>query len=533
MEKKRSPQKRATKKRPSKRKGGERKKNFEARGLLILLVTLLFFLSAFSFVKDAPNLNWLGFLGYWSAYFSMYLFGFASFLFPIYFSYIGIKYISEKKLNNFVFKTLSFLVLLISVSFLLSIYADSFPHLMHAYNKKIFTQQLYNYSPYPHVENRFYLGGPIFYYIYKDLPFLNLKNILSTTGCVLIFSSSTLISFLLFTNINIISMTKKSLFKKAKSKKLKKKKKNLFKRFLIFIFDRLSKMREKRKLKKKIPLTQIKIKEPIPIIRTDTMIKSNTKNIKEKDVRINTKIQDLEYKKPTFLDKLKSPYHLPSLELLTDPAKIDHPTIKKELKKQAEILEETLKNFGIITKVGEINCGPTITSFEVHPSIGVKVQKIKSLESDIALNLQAKSIRIIAPIPGKAAVGVEVPSLYPQEVSLKEMIINYQNGDSQKLIPILLGKTVNGENINADLTKMPHLLIAGATGSGKSVCINTLVISIIMNISPDEVKLLMVDPKKVELTQYSNLPHMIAPVITEAHGAYAALQWLVKEMHSR
>jgi len=224
---------------------------------------------------------------------------------------------------------------------------------------------------------------------------------------------------------------------------------------------------------------------------------------------------------------------LPSFDLLTDPAKIDHPTIKKELKKQAEVLEETLKNFGIIARVGEINCGPTITSFEVHPSIGVKVQKIKSLEKDIALNLQAKSIRIIAPIPGKAAVGIEVPSLYPQEVSLKEMIINYQNESTHKSIPILLGKTVTGECVNADLTKMPHLLIAGATGSGKSVCINTLVMSILMNSSPEDVKLLMVDPKKVELTQYSNLPHMLAPVITEAHGAYAALQWLVKEMNSR
>lgn len=210
--------KRSTKKGPSKKKV-KKKKNFEARGLLILSLTLLFFLSVFSFVKDSPNLNWLGFLGYWIAYFSMYLFGFASFLFPIYFSYLGIKYISDKKLDGFVFKTMSFLALLISVSFLLSIYADSFPHLMSAYNKKIFSDQIYQYKPHPHVINRYYLGGPIFYYLYKDLPYFNLKNILSTTGSALIFSSSTMISFLLFTGINVISKTKKSFLKKSKKKK--------------------------------------------------------------------------------------------------------------------------------------------------------------------------------------------------------------------------------------------------------------------------------------------------------------------------
>jgi S-DNA-T family DNA segregation ATPase FtsK/SpoIIIE len=162
------------------------------------------------------------------------------------------------------------------------------------------------------------------------------------------------------------------------------------------------------------------------------------------------------------------------------------------------------------------------------------VQKIKALENDIALNMQAKSIRIVAPIPGKAAVGIEVPALHPQEVSFKDMLLHYAQKGGRKLsIPILLGKAINGEWVFADLAKMPHCLVAGATGSGKSVCINTIVMSLLMNARPDEIKLLMIDPKKVELTQYSRLPHMIAPVITEPHGAYAALQWLVKEMQVR
>jgi S-DNA-T family DNA segregation ATPase FtsK/SpoIIIE len=226
-------------------------------------------------------------------------------------------------------------------------------------------------------------------------------------------------------------------------------------------------------------------------------------------------------------------YKLPPPSLLTDAKKNDQGSLKKDLQQQAQILEETLLSFGIEAKVGQIYCGPTITSFEVHPAVGVKVQKIKALESDIALNLQAKSIRIIAPIPGKAAVGIEIPSPRPQEVSFKEMLIEYQQQGKKLQIPAFLGKTVSGEDVIADLVKMPHCIIAGATGSGKSVCINTVVMSILMTAKPDEIKLLMVDPKKVELTAYSQLPHMLSPVITEPAQAFAALNWLVKEMERR
>jgi S-DNA-T family DNA segregation ATPase FtsK/SpoIIIE len=226
-------------------------------------------------------------------------------------------------------------------------------------------------------------------------------------------------------------------------------------------------------------------------------------------------------------------YTLPPPSLLTEVAPLDQSSLKSDLKRQAKILEETLLSFGIEAKVGDIHCGPTITSFEVHPAVGVKVQKIKALENDIALNLQAKSIRIIAPIPGKAAVGIEVPNPYPQEVSFRDLLEIYLGQRKNAHIPLLLGKIVNGDDMWADLTKMPHLIIAGATGSGKSVCINTIVMSIVMNARPDEIKLVMIDPKKVELTAYTHLPHMLAPVITEPGGACAALSWLVKEMERR
>jgi S-DNA-T family DNA segregation ATPase FtsK/SpoIIIE len=226
-------------------------------------------------------------------------------------------------------------------------------------------------------------------------------------------------------------------------------------------------------------------------------------------------------------------YQIPNPSLLTNAKKIDQSSLKQNLRRQAEVLEETMTSFGIEAKVGQINCGPTITSFEVHPAIGVKVQKIKTLENDIALNMEAKSIRIIAPIPGKAAVGIEVPNPQPQEVGFKEMLMAYQQGSAKFRIPILLGKAVNGDYVMSDLAKMPHCIIAGATGSGKSVCINTIVMSILLNAKPDEIRLVMVDPKKVELTPYTRLPHMLAPVITEPQGACAALRWLVKEMENR
>jgi S-DNA-T family DNA segregation ATPase FtsK/SpoIIIE len=266
--------------------------------------------------------------------------------------------------------------------------------------------------------------------------------------------------------------------------------------------------------------------------------KTNKEKDKERDKELDKEpsikqCRDVALKAQSVYNGDFTSYRLPPLSLLTTPKKSDHSSLKKDLRRKAEVLEETLLSFGIEAKVGQINCGPTITSFEVHPAIGVKVQKIKTLENDIALNMEAKSIRIIAPIPGKAAVGIEVPNAQPEEVGFKDMLAAYQQEGRKFHIPILLGKAVNGDFVMSDLAKMPHCIIAGATGSGKSVCINTIVMSIVMNARPDEIKLLMVDPKKVELTSYTRLPHMLSPVITEPQGAYSAMLWLVKEMERR
>lgn len=489
--------------------------NPDAQALFLISVGFLGLLSLWSFSFLQPDENWLGYLGYLAALSGESLFGLGSYLIPIYCIFLGVKLLRGEKL--FHSDHIYFAILLSCVCMLFTVFAESYPEKARAWSGKVVSETLAMNYPYPRTLIRFYMGGFPFYYLFADLPGIHLQRTLSSVGTTLIFFSLGLVSFLLLTRVRVVPNTKAfwaasrsfltwlSKMKKTEAPKYTGLKINNLpepKKKLVEIIKPVEKAPKPIVVKKEI--VQPKKEAPPPVPTKSLMVRSDTS------------------------------YKLPPPSLLSDPSrKVDQPTLKKDLMHQAAVLEETLKSFGIEAKVGEINSGPTITSFEVHPSIGVKVQKIKALENDIALNMQAKSIRIVAPIPGKAAVGVEVPALHPQEVSFKEMLLHYQQKSRKLTVPILLGKAINGEWVFADLAKMPHCLIAGATGSGKSVCINTVVMSILMNARPDEVKLLMVDPKKVELTQYSRLPHMIAPVITEPHGAYAALQWLVKEMQVR
>jgi S-DNA-T family DNA segregation ATPase FtsK/SpoIIIE len=503
--------------------------NPDAQGLFFSAIGFLFFLSLWSFSFLHPQANWLGFLGYIIALGTESLFGLGAYLIPAYLIFLGVRLLATRQINHK--DHIYFFILLSSTCMLLSVFAESYPDKAKLWDGHVISETLSMKVPYPRTLIRFYLGGFPFYYLYSDLPFIHLQRVLSPIGTTLIFFNLALISFLLLTQVKVISNAK-ALWQMTLSliNWLKPQKKPSLppqpsaKTFSGLKINNLPPTEPKKKL------TEILKQEPKPKPIVNTEPPPPKKEIitpkKEKEmIPIPTK---------SLMVKADGSYKLPSPALLANPSqKIDQPTLKKDLMHQAGVLEETLKSFGIEAKVGEINSGPTITSFEVHPSIGVKVQKIKALENDIALNMQAKSIRIVAPIPGKAAVGVEVPALHPQEVSFKEMLLHYQQKGRKMTIPVLLGKAINGEWVSVDMAKMPHCLVAGATGSGKSVCINTIVMSILMNARPDEVKLLMVDPKKVELTQYSRLPHMIAPVITEPHGAYAALQWLVKEMQVR
>lgn len=222
-------------------------------------------------------------------------------------------------------------------------------------------------------------------------------------------------------------------------------------------------------------------------------------------------------------------YELPPMKMLKD-AEVSEKVSNDEVLKQGRILEETLNNFGVKAKVSKIRIGPAVTQFEIQPDIGVKVSKIINLQNDIALSLAAKDLRIEAPIPGKSAVGIEVPNSVVSMVTLRE-VVKRRNTDNP--LEVALGKDISGAPITAELNKMPHLLVAGSTGSGKSVCINGIIISILMNAKPHEVKLMMIDPKMVELNGYNGIPHLLSPVVTNPQKANDALNRIVSEMERR
>ncbi|SHI71024.1 DNA translocase FtsK [Dethiosulfatibacter aminovorans DSM 17477] len=228
-------------------------------------------------------------------------------------------------------------------------------------------------------------------------------------------------------------------------------------------------------------------------------------------------------------------YKLPPLEFLMENRRENIKNEKQEAIESADILLNTLNNFGIDCKLVQINRGPTITRYELQPAPGVKVSKITNLSKDIALSLATSDLRIEAPIPGKAAIGIEVPNSNKSNVFLKELIdsAEYRERENDKSIPFTVGKDIAGKNVIADITSMPHLLIAGATGSGKSVCINSLLISILYNAKPNDVKLILVDPKVVELNVYNGIPHLLIPVVTDPRKAANALNWAVQEMTNR
>ena len=206
---------------------------------------------------------------------------------------------------------------------------------------------------------------------------------------------------------------------------------------------------------------------------------------------------------------------------------------KKELLENADKLEKTLLSFGVEAKILEVTKGPSVTRFELQPKAGIKVSKIVNLSDDIALGLAAKGVRIEAPIPGKSAIGIEVPNKEQTPVFFREILESNEFKNNNYKVACALGKDITGKCIVTDISKMPHVLIAGATGSGKSVCINTLIVSILYKYSPEDVKLLMVDPKVVELSVYNGIPHLLIPVVTDPKKAAAALNWAVNEMTRR
>lgn len=226
-------------------------------------------------------------------------------------------------------------------------------------------------------------------------------------------------------------------------------------------------------------------------------------------------------------------YKMPSVDILKVAEQKSTSDISNELKENATLLVDTLSSFGVSATVTDISRGPTVTRYELKPAAGVRISKITNLSDDIALNLAATNVRIEAPIPGKAAVGIEIPNTVSNIVSMRELIDTPDFSAQKSILSAGLGKDIAGNNVYCDLAKMPHLLIAGTTGSGKSVCMNSIIVSILYRATPEQVKLLMIDPKKVEFSKYENIPHLLVPVVTDPRKASGALGWAVSEMLKR
>ena len=261
--------------------------------------------------------------------------------------------------------------------------------------------------------------------------------------------------------------------------------------------------------------------EPVPVKK----VKMSAKDMEQEIQGVENSIASGEKKK-------KKKYKYPPLSLLKRGGKGGGES-DSQLRQTARKLEETLQNFGVNVTVTNISCGPSVTRYEIQPEQGVKVSKIVGLTDDIKLNLAAADIRIEAPIPGKAAVGIEVPNKEQSTVMLRDLLETSEFQSAESKLSFAAGRDLGGRAVVADIAKMPHLLVAGATGSGKSVCMNTLIMSIIYKASPDEVKLIMVDPKVVELSVYNGIPHLMIPVVTDPKKAAGALNWAVAEMTRR
>jgi len=276
-------------------------------------------------------------------------------------------------------------------------------------------------------------------------------------------------------------------------------------------------------------------------VKDEPVIESEPEPVVEKTTRkTRSSIEEIEKAVDNVANEIiaeqmekEKPYVFPPLSLLKPGDNKRSGNTQAQLRETALKLEQTLKTFGVNVTVTDISCGPSVTRYEIQPEMGVKVSKIVNLADDIKLNLAAADIRIEAPIPGKAAVGIEVPNAENVTVAFRDLLESSEFKNSQSKITFAVGKDISGQTKVADIAKMPHMLIAGATGSGKSVCINTIIMSILYKADPKDVKLIMIDPKVVELSVYNGIPHLMIPVVTDPKKAAGALHWAVAEMTER
>lgn len=475
----------------------------ELTGIILITTGILMLISIFSSSTS-------GIIGKAIKKILIAIMGAGAFIFPLMIIFIGICFIIKNHKIYFNKKFFGIILFVITTLMLLSMLSLNLFYINGDVSggiNKIYESQL------------IWQGGIIGYLI--DIP---LFKLFGSVGFYVILISLYIICFILISNFSLYDMAERLKQKSVKEPANKTEStdnldeketfvSNIKKRIKILDFMKNSDTSESSSIPK--------IVETI-IPEVDKEISSDIDNSinEELDKEINSK-KDYIYNFPT-LDLLKQ-------NIQSKLNKED----KRYLINSATKLEETLASFGVDAKVIQVSKGPSVTRFELQPSPGVKVSKIVNLADDIALNLASSGVRIEAPIPGKSAVGIEVPNKDLTPVYIREVIESEEFKNSKKNLTVCLGKDISGNCISTDLVKMPHLLIAGATGSGKSVCINSLIVSLLYKYSPEDVKLLMIDPKVVELSVYNGIPHLLIPVVTDPKKAAGALNWAVNEMTRR
>lgn len=470
-----------------------------AIGLMVLASLLRFDRLDLAFYTSHPNFPPKNFLGIFGAYLAgiiIFLFGRpTSFLIPVLILLLGVKYFRHHIPYLSIPRILGMLILLLSLSSLIGMF--------NLNNEFV----------------RFYTAG-----FFGAITSNFITAYFSRLGGFIIFITFIILSLALVTEIMISSLFMNT-FDKTKS--------------LLGILGPLFNIAGRKKA------TTVKIK---PLLDDKPFANGKKQESLVSEVKPRAAFPQLQAIKPKIQIKTKpqepearvrqqelkiGDYHLPSLDLLDVPPPLEARQIKEDLEASARILEETLEDFAISAKVTDIERGPVITRYELEPAPGVKLNRIVTLSDDIALAMKAQSVRIIAPIPGKARVGVEVPNMQSSFVYLKEVLASNEYQKAKTSLPLALGKDITGQPIVTDLDDMPHILIAGTTGSGKTVCVNSLILSLLFKLSPNDLKFLMIDPKMVELMPFNDLPHLLCPVVTDAKKAAVALNWVVNEMEER
>ena len=521
--------------------------NFEIKGVIFIAIAILSFVSIYT--------DYAGFLSTILQKLSYLLLGIGAFFLPIYLLFLGYKYFAGRgkiilSKRFYGITMFSVVIILILGTVFIQSQADSSAF---GDNFKTISDSAIN--------NEVTINGGVIAYLITFL----LYKCLGGIGSYVLYATLVIIAIIITFDISLVELivnakNKNKQTKKQKIKELPEEKKEKEK-FLQVIpkaeeeakDEFLNKVNNKIKILDFMKNSTIDeedgeevgqpreiavssgIDDPVNKMKDENNNINNNKKEKIDSSLKNEVTNEIESK----LNEVKSEeiikeYHFPNTDLLKFNGKTKLNSIdKKELIDSANKLEEILGSFGVDAKVVQVTKGPSVTRYELQPSPGVKVSKIVNLSDDIALGLAASGVRIEAPIPGKAAVGIEVPNKTQTSVFLREVLDSKEFLTSKNKLAFALGKDIGGTCVVGDLSKMPHTLIAGATGSGKSVCINSLIISILYKYSPDEVKLLMVDPKVVELNAYNGIPHLLIPVVTDPKKAAAALNWAVNEMTKR